>query len=349
MALRARLVSLLLAAALVTACGAMPAPSGVVLAETSTPAAAGPQGSSNPCTVAVTYLGAFTQQLADDLASLRPLVVAKTFDSGATVVASRRVSATLTAYLGLERTLGSCAATAELGQRVERLRASATTTLNKALSASIVDAQTQRGAAVSLFGLLPEVLALSEAGKTVADSLEMAWQVAQVPDGAAQPIGKLAPLPTPTPIPTRTLKPRSSPKPTARPVSGGSSGGTAGYPRTVTLYLASVETTYNKMIGTGVWPGRCAVGDNPELCYAKNEGERLRQEAFAALGNHLRFIESHPRACLRDAYADDRRLAQAWTGILTFGFIGADTSSDRVQRQGDSFMSKLNSYISDCR
>ena len=163
----------------------------------------------------MTYLGAFTKQMAGDLASLRPLVVAKKFDSAKTAVAARRVAVTLTAFAALEQNLRGCAATAELVQRVELLRSSAEATLKKSQSAALTNAPVQRAAAASLFGLLPEVLALSEAGKAVADTLGTALEVAQIPDGASKPLGKLAPLPTPTPRPTPIPPPK--PKTVALP------------------------------------------------------------------------------------------------------------------------------------
>lgn len=147
-------------------------------------------------------LGAFTERMADELAALRPLVVASSFDAAATVGATRRVSATLTAYLGLEQRLRTCDATAALAERVEVLRTTAKAMLGSSLSSSIADAQMQRDAAARLFVLLPEVLALSEAAKGVADNLGVQLPIATVPEGADQPVGSLAPLPTQTPPPT---------------------------------------------------------------------------------------------------------------------------------------------------
>jgi predicted secreted Zn-dependent protease len=64
-----------------------------------------------------------------------------------------------------------------------------------------------------LFGLLPEVLALSGTAQDIAGGLALDLAVAQVDAGADEPLGSLAPLPTPTPRPT----PRPTPKPTPAP------------------------------------------------------------------------------------------------------------------------------------
>jgi hypothetical protein len=196
--------------------------------------------------------------MADDLVSLRPLVVVARFDAGAAVTATRRVSATLTAYAGLERTLGACEATIELGQRVEKLRASASATLDQALSGLITDARSQRGAAVSLIKLMPEVLALSKAGKPVAQALGTGFEIAQVPAGAAQPIGSLPPLPTASPTP--------KPAPTQRPGSTASvfeTTGFAGYvasggafrSTTISWIEPKVTCTAGAYSAVGIWVG----------------------------------------------------------------------------------------------
>lgn len=210
-ALRARLAPLVLIGALMASCGAQVSPATSGPAETPEPmASTRAQASPSPCTVAVTRLGAFTRLIADDLASLRPLVVAASFDSAETVRATRRVSATLTAYVGLEQSLRTCDATVELAHRVEVLRTGAKATLAMSLSSAIADAQVQRDAAVSLLELLPEVLVLSEAARSVADNLGVALEVAQVPDGAVQPVGSLPPLPTPGPTPKPTPLPTAA-------------------------------------------------------------------------------------------------------------------------------------------
>ena len=97
-----RLRSLAVALALVAACAEQPG-SPLPATQPPTPAAsAAPLATASPCSVGLTVLGAFTQRLAGDLASLRPLTAAAVFDSASTLAAIRRVSATLTAFYGAQ-------------------------------------------------------------------------------------------------------------------------------------------------------------------------------------------------------------------------------------------------------
>ena len=211
MAVETRLACMLLALALVAACGGQGLPSAVAApAPVQTPAplpSALPPATPNPCLFAATRLAAFSERLAGELAALRPLVVAARFDAARTASGARQVSATLTAYDGLEHAVGGCQATAPLSPRVALLRSSAEATLEKALTAGITDARVERNAAASLLGLLPEVLALSAAATGVADKLGAAVKVAQVPADATRPVGSLPPLPTPPPTPKPTPPP----------------------------------------------------------------------------------------------------------------------------------------------
>jgi predicted secreted Zn-dependent protease len=201
---RARLASLSLAAALLWGCA------GQVASPRPTPVPrATPSVTASPCAIAVTHLGAFTQRLAADLAALRPVVVSRTFSAGATMGVARQASGSLTAYDGFEKRLGACPATADLSRRVATLRTMVEAALDKLLAGPIGTAKSERSAAVSLLRLLPEVLALSEAAKAVADTLGVQIALATVAAGADEPVGSLPPLPTPTPRPT----PRPTPKP----------------------------------------------------------------------------------------------------------------------------------------
>ena len=145
----------------------------------------------------LTLLEAFTQRLADDLASLRPLATAVNFDSAKTVDAIRRVSATMTTFAGLDESLQACDLTGDLAKQVEALTASVEDAVTGSLSVSIKAAQAQRDAGVALFALLPQVLTVSENGQAIADDLALGLAVAHVPDGATNPIGSLAPLQDP--------------------------------------------------------------------------------------------------------------------------------------------------------
>jgi predicted secreted Zn-dependent protease len=189
-----------LGAVLVGACSPESSLSSAGIASTPPGLASGsPRATSGPCVAAAVRLGAFTSQMAGDLASLRPLVVAPTFDSPEAIAGTRRVSATITSYTGLEQALLACQATADLGPRVAKLLANANATLAAAFAAEITNEQVQRDAAATLFALLPEVLRLASADQAVSGSLGIATQVAEVSQGADDPLGSLPPLPTPTP------------------------------------------------------------------------------------------------------------------------------------------------------
>ena len=149
----ARLASMALLATLVAAC------STPVLPPTAAPPAwsvisfLAPGATPDPCTVAVTRLAAFSERLASDLAALRPLIVAQTFDAGTTASADRAVAATLTAYEGLETQLQRCAASAEFfAARVQALRTRAEATLDAVLAASLYAPQIHRDGAVTCSG-----------------------------------------------------------------------------------------------------------------------------------------------------------------------------------------------------
>jgi hypothetical protein len=172
---RARVASLVLVAILVTAC------SGQVQIM---PAQDPP---SDPCKIAVTHLGAFTQRFAGDLVSLRTLLVATTFDSGETTKAIRVVSASLAAFPELEPSLQRCPATADLAPRIATLRGAAETSIAPSLAAVLSDGDIHWVAAYSLVRLLSETIALSEAAQIAGDPLKIAVATATDPAGATAP------------------------------------------------------------------------------------------------------------------------------------------------------------------
>ena len=188
MAIHARLTLLVVVTAVLAACGGAPTPAPAEPGPTPTPApSAAVQEPTDPCGVAVTHLGALTERLAGDLVALRALVVAASFDGPEAATTIRRVSATLTSYVGLEQTLASCQATAALGPRVDELRTTAEATLASSLSATIADEQVHWEAAVGLVGLLEDIVALSGDAKDVADGLGIDIAVATDPGGTAGP------------------------------------------------------------------------------------------------------------------------------------------------------------------
>jgi Peptidase A4 family len=165
---------------------------------------------------AITHLGAFSSRLAEDLAALRKVILAAPFSSQDAATANFRVSATLTAIDGdgLVSGLSRCEATQTLAGRMSKVLDEGQSAVKAAKTFSISDARTQQAAAANLFGLLPEVLALSNANATIAVDLNLGDQVAAVPkDLNPRPLGSLPPLPTATPVPRATAPPPQPPPP----------------------------------------------------------------------------------------------------------------------------------------
>jgi hypothetical protein len=362
-----RLAPLMLAAALLAACAGQAAPSRTPPQPSASPVPVAPRATANPCWGGLTYMEAFSQRMADDLAALRPLVTAPYFDSVGAVAVIRRVSATLTAFNGLDERLRPCAQTADLAQRVETLLATLAKTVKRSLSASANAAQAQRDASVALFGLLPEVLVLSESAKDIADGLALDLAVAQVDPGADQPLGSLAPLPTSaprvTPRPTPRTTPRPTTKATTRPTSA--TGWTQAAYNTAVAWQQSVSTTYLGTLRSTLLElasyGGCVPGATLEQCAADREvGSLELQPIKRLLQTHVSWMKAHPAAkCFRDAYAADRAVANgyfAW--IADWGpWAGGLSNNGRVQiirlqqydAKADAFISKMNAYFSDCR
>jgi predicted secreted Zn-dependent protease len=160
---------------------------------------------ADPCVAAVSGLAPYVQRLAGDLAALRPLVMAGSFDPPTTKAAVRAVSATLTALATTDRSLAGCRRAAEVAAQLAALRAAAKDPLTATLAASLTDGPATRGGAVALLSLLPDVLALSRTTAGLATDLGLQVALAEVPADATKPIGSLTPFPTPTP--EATVKP----------------------------------------------------------------------------------------------------------------------------------------------
>ena len=175
---------------------------------------AAPDKTPDSCAFAVVHLGVLSARLAEDLAALRQVVPAKPFSSQAAATANLRVSATLIAIDGdaLVAGLGQCASTQDLAARMAAVLEQAGVAVKAAKTFSSSDAQTQQAAAATLFGLLPEVLAISKANAVIAVDLGLRDQVAVAPSNLdPRPLGSLPPLPKPTPA--ATAPPRSTPPP----------------------------------------------------------------------------------------------------------------------------------------
>lgn len=169
----ARLAVSAVLACLVAACGAQPpgSPSPSIPSPTPTASAPVPLDTPAPCSGPLSILGAFADRMASDIAALRPLVDATTFDNGAVLTLIRDVSATLQTYEGLEPTLPPCDGSFRLSERLDKLRITAGAAVTAAVSVHVWDSKAQRKAALTLLALLPELKALSADAATVADAL----------------------------------------------------------------------------------------------------------------------------------------------------------------------------------
>ena len=357
MARRVRLAALTLALAFVAACGSPAAPSSAPTAASADAAVDVPRVSSDPCASALTRVEAFTRRLAQDLASLRPLATAATFDPAETVVAIRRVSATVTAFSGLDGSLRNCPRTVDLATQLQSLLGSVDNSIGGAMSVSVSAAQVQRDSSVALFALLPQVLDLSNAGNTIAKDLALDLEVAQVPDDAILPIGSLAPLPTPTPRPTPA--PRPTPRPTTTAGGGGSSGSgwTASAKLTAAAYKTDAYATYDAAVREANYEiaiaGFQAPGMTPAEMAARVEQAKMKAayDLMLVINSHFGFMNSNrPAACFADAYAADIKLGNAiWAAakyMLDHQGSG-DLSGTESGRK--TFLNRLDGYFSDCR
>lgn len=334
-----KLCSILTVAVMLTGCTAAPAatPSPTELPQ-GTPqiALVDPPPSLDPCRAVLVRLGTFTERMGNALSALRPLVIASNFDAAQTLAAVRRVSALVVVDSDLDAVLGACAAIGPLQERVKSLSDEAAAGVAASLAASLDDPAGQRRATVTLWKLLPNVILLSKATQGIAEEMGIALAVAQIPEGATEPLGPLPPI--------RTASA------TAAPSSGGGSTGSGGIgtPTTVQKYLDGVHATYDKMFFNEVW------GDpnDPSLTGQERAvelaGAIARQAAYVDLSSHLAFMNAHPLACLADAYAADRRLASTFYAILDLGGLHAGLSFDQVENQRNAFYARLSHYVSDC-
>jgi predicted secreted Zn-dependent protease len=199
------LVAWLFVASLVAACAAPVQSVTTAAGSPESPQPRAAQPTSNPCVIVIRNLGTYTQRLADDLSVLRPLVVAKRFDLAATVSSVREASSTVTEGAGLRRSMESCGGADVLQTALGAVEDRAKAAMDRAFAGSINDAQRVREGAVQLLAVLPDVVALSEAGSEYARTFGTDVPAVEVVDEAAQPVGDLPPL--------VTERPRSTPTP----------------------------------------------------------------------------------------------------------------------------------------
>lgn len=363
MAVGVRLASLMLAFALVAACTDPAAPSATARQPPAQASPVAALATADPCWGGLTQIEAFAKRMAGELALLQPLVSAPDFNSGDAVSVIRRVSAILNTFKDLDDQLLRCNRTAGLSGRVEALLATLATTVEGSLSAPVKATRLQRDASVALVGLLPEVLALAEAARRIADGLARDQAVAQADPGAERPNGSLAPLPTSAAAPTPGATPGN--RPTAPPGPAATSGWTQAAYYTALEWQQSVSSTYlgplSSTLSDLANATFCAPGTSPEQCAAGREQAATALEPVTRLLDaHLSWMSKHPAAaCFRDAYAADQLVANGYLAwIADWEPHGGDLTpagQDQIEElraadaKANAFISRLNDYFSDCR
>lgn len=155
--------------------------------------------------------------------------------------------------------------------------------------------------------------------------------------------------------------------PPARATAGPGSG--SSWYTTAIAYRDSVLQSYSIDIPNGVLGAEqatCASIEpdgscTPEERAAVTQAEALHFEvATKSLSAHLAFMSSNPPAqCFRDAYTADRKIANAWLGLLLPGTSWASlgnnpegralqTEIDAATSQTNTFLRELSGYFTDC-
>ena len=206
-----RAVALVVATLLVVACAlpaqqtVVPAPSVVTEPSPSAPPVAGPARTPNPCAAPLRAVANASQLMADKLATIREPLTARTYDGWAILGTARSANATLTLYAQTITTLRTCPEAAEVVTLMEAFGQAAASHIGIVLAAGHAVAPGPRAAMVALFQLLPDVIEISQEAKKVADRLSVDFVVATLPDGAGEPLGDLAPIPSQSPRNVRTI------------------------------------------------------------------------------------------------------------------------------------------------
>ena len=149
-----------------------------------------PSPTPDPCRLAVERAGTFARRLAERLADLRPLLLAKRFDAARTVAVVRQVSSFMQFDADLPAVLASCEATEAIAAEVADLEKKAAQPVAASLQA-LFARKGQRHAARALFKLLPAVLSISDEVQVIAGGLAIDVTPPTIPDGATDPLGQL--------------------------------------------------------------------------------------------------------------------------------------------------------------
>jgi hypothetical protein len=162
--------------------------------------------------------------------------------------------------------------------------------------------------------LLPEVLALSKAAKTVGSALAIDVVAAAVPAGATKPLGSLPPLGA-APL---TARPRTTPR---LATGSGGSGWTQAAAHTANAFSDSAYRTYTVDVPRSINALQRidTTGMTGEERYAAaQEGAVWVRLAKKSINKHVAFMRNHPAAtCFRDAYAADQEVAANYLKVLS--------------------------------
>lgn len=316
-----------------------------------------PKPSLDRCAGAVKRLAAFGERIVGDMAGVRSHTVASPFRASEAVAAIRRVKGTVAAYGPLQRELEQCDDAEHAADRLEALVADIAFATAPAASVTVTNAKAHRDAAVALFGVLPALVALLEAGQAAAEPNEI-FDVVLADAGALAPIGRLTPLPTTSPRPTA--------RPAVTPMPASSTPRTAGWSerdyRTAVAYADSVETTYRQVYSTALDLWGLAIyvpGFTREEIDAHEQTARMiRSPGVKALNRHLAFMANNAApACLRDAYGADKPIARAWVmAFESYNYPNESTPEGRAALydwqdlldRTDALLSSQNRYFKDC-
>jgi predicted secreted Zn-dependent protease len=160
-----------------------------------------PARGPNPCAEPLRDVAQASQLLADRLVAIREPLQAVAYDGWTILGLARRANATLKLYADTIPGLEACPGSSSLAARLGEVATSARRQVEIVLAAGAAAQPAPRQAMVGLVELLPEVVEISEDARTLASRSAIRLSATTVPDGATEPLGKLAPLPTPRATP----------------------------------------------------------------------------------------------------------------------------------------------------